>query len=183
MKRSSGQKEFRFLYPAGFFPSEFRKIFEDSREISMNKYILKQTAFLKSFRWTWGRQLSKRWHFLVKKIKVCPSKSEDDYQSVSKKIFHLRKLSSGRTSWLQSWLPCRKQFPKSETVLFNQLRIIQTFFKFFVLQMILWTRRVQHGQTWRKMFAKSQVLSFDVPNWFQKVAFSKIVPQDYPLDT
>ena len=95
------------------------------------KIHFKTDSFPQIFPRTGRKQISKRWHFLVRKLKVCPSKSEDDYQSVSKKHFHLRKLSSGRTSSLQSWLPCRKHLPKSETVLFNQLRNIQTFFRFF----------------------------------------------------
>ena len=96
----------------------------------MNVYNLKQTVFLKSFRWTWRKQLIKRWGSFVKKLKMCPSKSEDDYQSVSRKSFHLRKLTSGRADFSFDY-PAGKHLPNSEIVLFNQLRNIQKFITIF----------------------------------------------------
>ena len=75
------------------------------------------------------------------------------------------------TTWLQFWLPHCKHLPRSENVLINQLQKIWQFSTFFLLQKILWTRRIQFCQAQRKFFVKSRFFSFEVPKLISKRGF------------
>ena len=128
-KASAGQVEFRFFNRARCCLPKVRKVLEDSREMFLKLYLLKQIHFLKSYHWTSRKQfLQLRRKSFARNLKNCPSKSEKDYQSNWKKISFPQIIHW--TTWLDFWLPHRKPLPNSQNFLVNQLQKNQRFFRF-----------------------------------------------------
>ena len=162
-KISSGQRQFRFIYPTGSFAKSqetFCEQLRNTHEIIQTKtdslpqifaldlYKAIMTALTKSF---------------CIKLKNCPSKSGIDYQGVLKSKVSVP-ASIFWTIWPQFPPPHRKLCRILKRFWSANFEELTLFFQKVFLK-AFWRLRIQLWQSWRKKFAKSWVFLLKVPNW------------------
>ena len=145
------------------FFAESQETFSRQSGNSFGYIQFKTDSVLKSSLWTWRWQFCKLWQpSLAKNLSL------EDKIWLPKffiKGVHFRNFSSGRVDFRFD-CPAGNIYRVPKLFWSINCKIIRFFSRFLILQIILWTRRIQLWQAWGKMFVKSRVSSFDVPNWF-----------------